>query len=254
MLIEERHHKIAEILHNRSSITISELEKMFNVSAETVRRDLLALESKKQLIRVHGGAMSIDNNHPHKSFDVRHTEYIKEKNELAGYAVSFIQEGDIIAVDHGSTAVIFCELLCQSFKNLTIIINSIMLFNILSKNKGFRIILCAGEYDRDSESFFGALTINCLEKLHIQKSFLCPSALSLKHGLTEFTESTIKIHQALKKNSDKCFIMADSSKFEVGGLYTTLQLTPDMTLITDSGLSDEIFHRYNNADIDIVRG
>ncbi len=254
MLIEERHKKILDILRSRSSVTISELEKTLDVSNETIRRDLLSLESKKQLIRVHGGAMSIDNNHPHKSFDVRHTEFIQEKNELVSYAMSFIQEGDIIAIDSGSTAVIFCELLCQMFKNLTIITNSLMLFNILLKNDSFRIILCSGEYDRENESFWGTLTIDTIEKLHIQKVFICPSAISLKHGLTEFTEEAAKLHCALKKSGDKCFVMADSSKFEVGVLYSTMSLSPDMTIITDGKLSDEIYNLYLNSDIDIVRG
>lgn len=254
MFTEERQQKITEILKDKNSVTISELEKEFSVSNETIRRDLLSLERSKKLIRVHGGAMRIDGNFSDKSFNVRHTENTAEKDELVKQAMGFINDGDIISIDCGSTAVFFCETLIKNFKNLTVITNSLMLFNILSQNKGFRIILCSGEYDRESEAFLGFLTSESIKKIHISKSFLCPSGISLKNGLTDFSESFINIQKAYKESSDKCFVMADSSKFELAGLYTVTELCSDITVITDSNLSDEIYERYINADIDIVRG
>ncbi len=254
MFTEERRQKILDILKNVNTVTISELEKTFSVSNETLRRDLLYLESRKKLIRVHGGAMRITGSPAEKSFEVRHTENIEQKKELSEQAIAFINEGDIISVESGSTAVIFCEMLRERFKNLTIVTNSLMLFNILIENSGFRIILCSGEYDRENQAFIGNLTTESIKKLHISKVFLCPSAISLKHGLTDFKEEYIEIQKAFKETGDKCFVMADSSKFEAESLYTSMPLDSDMTVITDKLINNEIFERYIKADIDIIKG
>ena len=253
MLTGERQQKIIEYLNINSSVTVSELEKMFNVSSETVRRDLLTLESQRKLIRVHGGALSVVNNVKSKEFNVRHNEYRKEKQELCKYAAEFINEGDTVAIDCGSTAVFLCEYLVKKFNNLTIVINSIMLFEILSQKKSFHIILCGGEFIEDSSYFGGALTVNMIKGLHVSKAFLAPNALSLKFGLTVFSEKSAEIQNAFAQIADKIFVMADHSKLEIAATYITMPLNDDITVISDSGLSDDIYKLYIDADIDIVR-
>ncbi len=253
MLTEERQQKILEILEKQSSIKISELEKHFKVSNETLRRDLLALEAQKKLLRVHGGVISNTGVFTQKNFSKRHTENIEFKKELSLHAINFINEGDIIAVDSGSTAAIFCEVLTKHFKNLTVVMTSLKNLSILSKNDGFRLVLCAGELDRETETFSGMLTTESIRRLHISKAFVFPAAISLKHGLTEFDAPSIEVQKAMLEVSEKCFVLADHSKFEIGVLYKAFDLTSDMTVITDHALNDDLYTHYINAGIDIIR-
>ncbi len=254
MLTEERRQAILALLEQCRSITTADLEQQFSVSGETLRRDLLALESEKKLIRVHGGAMRVDGGVAEKSFAIRHQENIPQKRELAAQAMAFIGEGDVIAVDSGSTGLILCEGLVEQFKNLTVVTNSLMLFQYLSAHSAFRLILCSGEYDRENEAFFGKLTVESIRSLHIGKSFVCPTALSLKHGLTEFAEEVIPVQCAFLAAAEKCFVLADSSKFEQAGLYSSISLQEELTVITDQALGDADYEAYLAAGIDIIRG
>lgn len=254
MFISERQQEILEILKKKSSVTASELERKFNVSSETVRRDLIALESQKQLIRVHGGALSINHNSHNKSFEVRNSENMEQKRELSLYAAEFINEGDVIALDFGSTPNVFAGVLAEKFNNLTVITNSLMVFEILKTKPGFKIILLSGEYCRKEASFFGALTVQMIESLHISKYFLAPTALSAKNGITCDDEMSIMLMRTLCKVSDKVFVIADSSKFEQCGIYKVMPLTSDLTVITDKNISDDIYKEYIKRDINIIKG
>lgn len=254
MFLSERQQEILEILKKKSSVTAAELERKFKVSSETVRRDLIALESQKQLIRVHGGALSINHNSGNKSFEIRNSENMDQKRELSLYAAEFINEGDVIALDFGSTPNVLASVLAEKFDNLTVITNSLMIFETLKNKPHFKVILLSGEYCREEACFFGVLTVQMIESLHISKYFLAPTAISIDNGITCFDEKSIMLMRALCKVSNKVFVIADSSKFDQCGIYKIMPLSSDLTVITDKNISDDIYNEYINNDINIIKG
>ena len=137
MLASERRGKICDILSKRGAVTSGELFEMFDVSLETVRRDLIALEGEGKITRVHGGAVSKGNMKPFFTFPERVKSFSNEKNELSLKAIEFIEENDIIAIDAGSTAIVFAEAIREHFSNLTVVTFSMDVFNILSNHKNF---------------------------------------------------------------------------------------------------------------------
>ncbi len=254
MFSKERQEKIVEILSKKSSVTVTGLEKLFGVSSETVRRDLLALEKEKKLLRIHGGAMGVVRSNQDKTFIERHGEYVEEKKQIAVCAASFVCEHDSIAVDSGSTATYFCEYLSENFTNLTVVVTSLRLFEILNKNKGFRVILCGGDYFADDTSFYGPLTVQMIKSLHVSKTFLAPVGVSLKFGLTDFHTHSAEIQRSLYDIADKVFAIADHSKIENGAINIVMKLDSSLTVITDSGLDDGVYNMYIENDIDLIRG
>ena len=149
MFAVERQEIICRMLMQKGSVSLSELTGKFAVSVETVRRDLLALEKRGKLHRIHGGAVACTGVKEHKTLSVRMDEYEKEKKELAAYACSLVTEGDFIAVDGGSTAIQFCCALAESFRSLTVIVHSADALAALSRNSGFCLILAGGSYNRE---------------------------------------------------------------------------------------------------------
>ena len=91
MFADERRSKIAEMLKNRPSVTTSELTEIFQVSVETIRRDLEFMESQGQLKRVHGGAIAVGKMQNYTTFSRRVGEHQPEKHELALTACSYIK-------------------------------------------------------------------------------------------------------------------------------------------------------------------
>jgi len=103
MLAEERRRQIIALLNSRGSIQVSELSSSFNVTEETIRRDLDILNGKNLLKRTHGGAVALQRRHE-VPFDVRKQANIEEKRQIAAKAARLVEPGDTVFLDISSTA------------------------------------------------------------------------------------------------------------------------------------------------------
>ena len=252
MFAHERYEKIINLLNEKSSVTVSELIKLFGVSIETVRRDLEYLERQNALKRVHGGAVSCKKFQSFNSLDNRMTEHREEKLHLSKTACAFIKENDIIAIDSGSTAIELASVIKQSFRHLTIVTNSPTVMNLLSENDGLTIILIGGLYLKKEQAFYGHIAEDAINSLHFQKAFIFPSAISLQQGAGVFVHELVNVQRAFMQNAEKVFILAVSSKFETSALIKLCDLYP-YHLITDNKLPNEIYELYKKNRINIIR-
>jgi DeoR/GlpR family transcriptional regulator of sugar metabolism len=252
LFANERYEKIMQIISEKSSVTVSELMKLFGVSNETVRRDLEYLEKQNALRRVHGGAVSSKKILPFSSLDNRMTEHREEKLYLSKTASAFIRENDIIAIDSGSTAIELATVLKQSFRCLTIVTNSPAVLNLLSESDGFTLIQIGGRYLKDEEAFYGHIAEDAIHRLHFQKAFIFPSAISLQQGAGVFVHELVNVEKAFMQNADEVFMLADSSKFET---FASIKLCDLFSchLITDNKLPNEIYNLYKKNHIEIIK-
>lgn len=252
MFANERYEYILNKINKDNSVTVSDLIVELNVSIETIRRDLLFLEKAGKLRRVHGGAISINQTKDFSVLEKRLEENIKQKNELTKKAMKYIEENDIIAIDSGSTAVIFANALKENFKKLTIITHSIEVINILSDCTDFNIISTGGMYLAKEKAFYGTIATDTLSNLHFTKSFVFPSAISLKNGIQDFCYELIDIQKLLIKNGSQVFFLADSSKFEKTANITLASINKSYNIITDNDISDTLKKLYKENDIKII--
>ncbi len=250
MLAEERQQKIQAMVKDHGAVTTKKLVELFDVSVETIRRDLLFMEEAGVLTRVHGGAVSTGGMKPYYELPRRNQEHSDKKRELSFVAMSFINEGDYIGIDAGSTAVIFAELLKTRFKKLTVITHSADVFDILKDT--FAVILCGGQYLREENAFCGTLTLDTMERLHVQKSFIFPSAVSLKFGICDYQQDLYPPQKKLLEICDQAFILADSSKFESQALLKLDDMKQDYYYITDSGLPCELAALYRENHLRVL--
>jgi DeoR/GlpR family transcriptional regulator of sugar metabolism len=251
LFANERYAKIVEMLRGRSTVTVSELMKLFGVSIETVRRDLQYLEGQHVLKRVHGGAVS---NHKMKSFaklDERMSENKQLKQQIAQIALPFIHDGDTIAIDSGSTAMELVPLLKERRQRLTIITNSPEVFGSLCNTEGFQLILIGGQYLREERAFYGHIAMDAINRLHFSKAFIFPSSVSLMNGIGVFVHELFDIQRAYINNADEVFILADSTKFETSATIKLCDLSPSFNLITDSGMSEHTYKLYKENGFQI---
>lgn len=254
MFANERQNKIYYIIRNDGAITTAKLVDMFGVSVETVRRDLLAMEKHGLLTRVHGGAVAKGDMQPFLELKERNKKYSANKSELSEKAVEFVEEGDVIGIDCGSTAISFAESLKEKFTSLTVVTHSLDVFEILRNHRQFRLILCGGYYMHDENAFYGSFTLDMLDKLHVKKSFVFPWAISIEYGIFDYCEELYQVQNKLISISDEVYILADSSKFEKTGLLKFADMKSNYTYITDSNLKDEMVKLYKENDIKIHLG
>ncbi|MBQ7096531.1 MAG: DeoR/GlpR transcriptional regulator [Clostridia bacterium] len=252
MLAKERQNIISELIKTKSAVTTAYLMEEFGISDETVRRDLLALEREGKLRRVHGGAVIPTEMKPFMSFQSRIQSAKTEKGLLSELAVQTINNGEIIGVDSGTTAVEFAEALLHSPLELTVVTHSLDVFSILSQSSNFRLILCGGHFLKDENAFHGMLTLETLKNLHVQKAFVFPSAVSLSQGICDFNPELAQVQRQLIESASEVMVLADSGKFEANALLKISDINSNFTFITDPNLPDALKQLYLENNIKII--
>lgn len=254
LLAEERQDKIQALLREKGAVSTASLIDTFNVSIETIRRDLIAMEKEGKLSRVHGGAVVNSAMKPFTELKERNKEHSEQKRRLSEKAMEFISEGDIIGIDAGSTAIFFTQVLKEHFRSLTVVTNSYDVFDLLRNHSGFSVFLSGGYYFARENSFCGELALSTLKSIHMQKAFVFPSAISYQYGICDYENNTIQMQKQFIKSSDKIYILADSSKFEKKSLLKMADMSREFDYITDDGLSEELRNLYAENDINVYIG
>ncbi len=249
MFVNERYSIILDHINRKGSVLVSELVEELHTSTETIRRDLIYLEKENHLQRVHGGAIALSNMNKYPSLLQRLNENKEQKEQISKIAALLVKEGDIIAIDAGSSAVEFVHTLKRNFKRLTIITHSVKNFEMLKGMDGFRVILIGGEYLAKEDMFYGLLALETIQKLHVSKLFLFPSAISLKYGVGDFIPEAVAIQKAYIEIADRVVIMADSSKYEKTALLKVCNTNTSYIYISSDDLDENICKTYKNNNI-----
>lgn len=251
MFAKERQDIILKMLQKDGAVTTPALVEAFEVSIETIRRDLLTMEERGLLSRVHGGAVALGEMQPFSSLRQRNREHNEGKKSLARKAVGVVAEGDMISIDSGSTAIFFAEALKDKFSKLTVVTHSADVFESLRDYAEFEVILCGGHYLKEENAFYGPLALQMMSQLFVQKAFICPSAVSMEFGIGDYQQELYQMQQKMLMNSDSVYILADSSKFEKKALLKLEHMKKDYTYITDDGLSETLRKVYAENEIKI---
>lgn len=254
MLANRRHEIIVNLLRTEGAVTVSHLVKEFDVSLETVRRDLLLLEKAGLLRRVHGGAVSLGEMKPSKPLQSRHQDFPAEKDQLCQNAADLICEGDYIAIGTGSTPEHFAQTLKKRFRKLTVVTYSYNVFHTLSDMPDYELVLLGGQYMPEEQCFYGQLTMDALSQLRVMKSFVFPAAVSLEYGISGYTSNLYPLQRQLLNCCDQAYILADSSKFECKALYKVADMRPEYIYVTDSQLPDELAQIYRENGLQVITG
>lgn len=252
MLASQRQKKIQSLLIAQGAVTVSNLTEQFAVSIETVRRDLLAMEKTGLLRRVHGGAVSVTEMMPYHPLEHRNREQSNQKDALARTAASLVQNGDYIAIGTGSTPIHFAQELKNRLQQLTVVTYSLSVFEILKDVPGFQLILLGGQFIPEENSFYGQLTLDTLDTLHVQKAFVFPSAISLEHGIWGYAQTLYPMQKKLLQCCDQAYILADSSKFERTALYKVAEMRPEYIYVTDPELPEQLRALYAENGLTVI--
>ncbi len=254
MLERKRHDTIMKIIERDGAVSASRLSRELSVSAETVRRDLVKLEVRGALTRVHGGAVKNGGVSAYTPLEKRLEEGTLGKASLARRALEYIEEGDVIAIDTGSTALALATAIKENFTRLTVITHCLNVFNTLKDLPDISLILCAGEYLKTENAFCGHLTTHALRELHVKKAFIFPTAVSMKFGIMDISAQLLPVQKQLIDSADEIFVLADSRKFEKKALFKLDDMKDNFKYITDSELSPELCAIYRENGYTVIMG
>lgn len=251
MLPNQRREKILELIREDGHAKVMDLSRIFKVTEVTIRQDLEKLEKDGDVIREHGGAFlkNIDLNV--RNFSLQNQDNLTEKIMIAYKAIEFIEDGDTIILDSGSTTTEIAKLI-SGFKNLTVITNALNIALILGAQPGVNVIVTGGEFKAPTLSLTGQKAADFFQNLHVDKLFLATAGIALKSGLTYPGISDICVKRAMIESANDIYLVADSSKIGKNAFASLGALSLINYLITDSKIKQEDIKWLKNFDVQFI--
>ncbi|CAG7617611.1 DeoR/GlpR family DNA-binding transcription regulator [Paenibacillus allorhizosphaerae] len=249
MLVAERHREIVNVLDQEGSVRVTELARLFQVTEETIRRDLERLEAEGRLVRTHGGAVGIRHYEREAPFSEREISYMQEKIAIAREAVQRVVEGDTILLDASTTAWQMARLLPDM--RLTVLTNAIKVAVELADRTRIRVISTGGTLSPASLSFVGPAAERMLKEYHVNKLFFSCKGIDVELGLRESSESNAMIKRRMMSISDHRYLLADHSKFGTRALEMLAPLKEVEEIITDSKIDTALLQQLKSRDFSV---
>ena len=230
----DRKVEIAQKVQQQGRVNVAELAEEYGVSTMTIRRDLARLEQEGLVTVEYGGAILKQRSMLESDMNQKQTEFQGEKRRIAKAALAFVQDGDSVFVDAGTTACEVARLLNQR-KGLQIMTNSLLAASILSANNGNRLTMCPGEYRAMSMAFMGQLMDEFLAAFRFDVLFLGVEGIT-PEGIYVPDERDGISKKNLIRRADTVVCVADHSKVGQTFHYRIAGLEQVNHLVTDSGM------------------
>ena len=250
-VLNQRRIKILELIREDGHAKVQDLSKIFGVTDVTIRQDLETLEEMGYVQREHGGAFLKDVGSFAKTGQVMNQTNLQEKKDIALKAVSFIQEGDSIILDSGSTTTEIAKLMMK-YKSLTVITNALNIALIIGENPGINLIVTGGEFKAPTLSLTGQMAADSFKGLHANKLFLATAGISSNLNLTYPSLSDLLVKSTMIKSAEHVFLVADSSKLGICAFASLGPISLVDTFITDKKIKDTDKARMEEAGINVL--
>ena len=245
--MNERQNEILKILSTTGTISVNELVERLNVSGVTIRQDLNLLEDEGFVKRVHGGVILKNTDDISRRLTINYEQKLK----IARQAATFVESGDAILIESGSTNTILAKEV-SILKNITVITLNVVIAREFRKNENSNIILLGGNYQKESESLIGPLTKICLEHVNFKKAFIGVDGFSIETGFTSKDMMRAEISSEIAKKAETVFVLTDSSKFGRRELVKLFDIDHANYVITDSGIPEREKEYLSNRDIELI--
>lgn len=215
MLRDRRHELIVGMLASDGPATVEKLAERLDISAATIRRDLVQLDEQGLLRRVYGGAMPLDDHRDDPFGEVAATR-VEEKDRIAQRCAEMVVDGETILLDIGTTAHRVARRLRG--RRLTVVTSSLAVLEELLDCEDIQLVLLGGMVRRDYRSLVGFLTEDALGQIKADRLFLGTSGVRPGGHVMDTTVVEVPVKRAMIAASDQVVLVADRAKFPGTGM------------------------------------
>ncbi len=214
--------QLEQYILEHKTASIDALCEEFEISKNTLRRDLEILVARGSVEKVYGGVIACENasSVPNLvAFHERAGRNAQSKQRIAALAASYVRERDIIFIDSGTTTMNIVDHLTH-LATVTVITNSIQVINKSMNYPNINVIVLPGSLKRDTASLIGSSCVEYLEDYNIIRAFMACTGVSLQAGVCNASTEEYTIKRTALRKSQKHYLLADSSKFGRTSLMT----------------------------------
>lgn len=235
MWSQNRHQKILSLLAVRHQVTTDSLSQELEVSRETIRRDLMMLETEGHVRRVHGGAV-LPGPAPEEPFKKRMATHREAKISIAKAAARLIEPGQSLFIDAGTTTSAFAAELVR-VSGISVITNSFDIVTTLRRSEtDASVLLLGGRMVTDVPGTYGELTLAEISRFRADAAVISPVALHPENGAGNYDLHEAEVARAMIAQSAQLILLADHSKLGVFSQVQFCTCAEIDTLVTDAAV------------------
>lgn len=253
LAIDERKEYIEKLLKDRSSVTVAELSKTFEISEVSVRKLLDTMEQEGRIKRTWGGAISAFGSLRELSFHEKEPQNYEEKQAMAREAYKYIDDGDAIFLDNGtSTFELVHEIVNGPKRNIMVCTNTINIAMELVKADDIQMMFVGGDVRHNVMSCVGAMCISALDQLIFDKCFSSCTRFSLRNGFSTPSMLEAEVKRKAMQTSKKVIALADYSKFGDDSLVVIAPITTANIVVTDWRAPQDLVEQFADKGVDLI--
>ena len=253
MYAEERQQAIASLVISRGRASVAELAEAYDVTTETVRRDLAALDKAGVLRRVHGGAVPTRSLHlVEPGVGERESTRADHKDAIAAAAIDYIpMEGGTILLDAGTTTARIAGML-PTDRDFTVVTNSVPIAARLSSMPKVSLQLLGGRVRGVTGAAVGEQALRVLDTLRVDIAFIGTNGITARHGLSTPDSEEAAIKRAMVACANYVVVAADSTKVGHEDFVSFAPISSVDTLVTDSEIADADRRDLSNHGVEVI--
>ncbi|RLP75977.1 DeoR/GlpR transcriptional regulator [Mycetocola tolaasinivorans] len=239
MYAAERQQLILTLARAQGRVEGSALADQLEVTAETIRRDLTALERRGLVKRAHGGAIPTDALNSEINVTERIGRHLADKRSIAQLALEQLPQTGTILLDAGTTTLAIAQAL-PADAELTVVANSPMICAALSTKPGITLLQLGGQVRSMTGAAVGRWTTDALAELTVDVGFIGTNGFDLARGLTTPDQIEAATKRAMVIASRTTVLVADSSKAASVHLHRFATLEEMDVIITDGDVDEDL--------------
>jgi DeoR family fructose operon transcriptional repressor len=251
MYAAERQQRILTEARRAGRVEVAGLADSLGVAAETVRRDLTALERRGSLRRVHGGAIPVERLELEPTLATRATRHSEVKRRIAARILDELPSGGTVLLDSGSTTQTLVEMLPPD-ADLTVLTNSVPAAAALATHPGVSLYLVGGRVRGTTGAAVGEWATGALEGVTVDLTVLGTNGISVDRGLTTPDQAESLVKQAMVRAARRVLVATDSSKAGDDHLHRFATLDQVDMVVTDSDLPEDVAAEIRTAGPEVV--
>lgn len=251
MLAIERRNVILSKLSAEGKVVVSDLSREFNVTEETIRRDLEKLDKDGLARKTYGGAVKNENFNIDLPFHIRNQTNVESKRKIATKISELIHDGDYVMLDSSTTALYVVQNILDR-KKLTIITNSIQILFELCNKPEWKIISTGGELKEGGLSLVGYQAEKTVKNFHVDIAICSCKGIDKKMSVTDSNERDSEIKKDFFASANRKVLAVDKSKFDKTSFVKVCDITNVDTIVTDEKPDDTWCELMKSKDVELV--
>lgn len=251
MLAIERRNAILAKLNSQGKVIVSDLSREFDVTEETIRRDLEKLDNEGLATKTYGGAVVNQNLNIDIPYNVRKRANVERKQKIAENIAEMIHDGDYIMLDASSTAIYITKCIAH-LKDITLITNSVEILMELADKKDWNILSTGGSLKKGALSLVGASAERMIRGFHVDLAVCSSKGIDTNMGITDSNEKDSEIKRAIFAAANRKILAVDATKFDKISFVHVCELSDIDIVVTDEKPNDRWVDYLKDKEVELV--